>query len=261
MWSGKYYSLLTSVFVHANLVHLGFDLLWLYALGAALEDTLHPAAWLLFFTASGMVGAGCELAVTGTTAIGASGVDYAMFGLMWAGRHEVPRWRSIATRTNLNYLLIWGVLCVVATLTHVMAIGNAAHGGGFLLGLACGWLFIARRRQAVAVASLAGLAALTICSALWLPWSGDWTEWKGDQAVRTGRLNEALYWYRRSLRLGQSPLDVLPRIAEVHRELGDTAGERRAIAEWFRLQLSAQKRQASAAARRKPTAPDELDNP
>ncbi|MGC8666568.1 MAG: rhomboid family intramembrane serine protease [Chthonomonadales bacterium] len=261
VWSGRYYSLLTSVFVHANLIHLAFDLLWLYALGTALEETMHPLAWLLFFVAAGIVGGGCELALTGHTAIGASGVDYAMFGLMWAGRRQVPRWRAIATPTNLNYLLIWGALCVVATLTHLMAIGNAAHAGGFLLGIAAGWLFIARRRRIVAALSLAGLLALTACSLFWMPWSGDWTEWKGDQAMLTGNLNQALRWYRRSIRMGQDPLRVLPKIADVQEQLGDHAGAGRTVVDWYRLQQARLQRAPRAAAQRKPSAPDELDEP
>ncbi len=261
VWDGRYYSLLTSVFVHANLIHLGFDLLWLYALGSALEETLHPLAWLLFFVASGVVGGGCELALTGHTAIGASGVDYAMFGLMWAGRRQVPRWQSIATPTNLKYLLIWGALCVVATITHLMAIGNAAHAGGFLLGLSAGWLFIAKRRHIAASLSMAGLFALTVCSVWWMPWSGNWTEWKGDEAHQLGHLREALTWYRRSIRLGQDPLEVLPRIAGIQQELGDYAGAGKTMLDWFRVQQSRQQKAAHANARRTPTAPDELDQP
>src|SRR5579871_1153795 len=37
VWDGKYYGLLTSFFIHANLMHLLFNMLWLVRLGRVME--------------------------------------------------------------------------------------------------------------------------------------------------------------------------------------------------------------------------------
>src|SRR5437016_11177036 len=91
IWDGRYSSLFTDVFVHAGAIggipwHLVFNLVYLIALGRILEETIHPALWMCFFVAAGVASSGAELALSGHNAIGVSGIIYAMFGLMWAGR-------------------------------------------------------------------------------------------------------------------------------------------------------------------------------
>src|SRR2546421_2048013 len=67
IWEGRYYSLFTSVFIHGSILHLGFNMIWLLRLGAVLEQTMNPLAWVGFFIASAIVGSCAELAVTGHT--------------------------------------------------------------------------------------------------------------------------------------------------------------------------------------------------
>src|SRR5437868_4552242 len=102
IWSGNWSTLFTGVFVHATAGngipwHLIFNMLYFVLLGRILEATLTPVRWLLFFVVSAIVSSGVELAFSSQTAIGASGVVYAMFGLMWAGRYEHPIWAAVAT--------------------------------------------------------------------------------------------------------------------------------------------------------------------
>src|SRR5258707_13914063 len=118
IWSGNWSTLFTGVFVHATAGngipwHLIFNMLYFVLLGRVLEATLTPIRWLLFFMVSGIVSSGAELAFSSQNAIGASGVVYAMFGLMWAGRYEHPVWALIATPKTFKILIAWGLLCVV----------------------------------------------------------------------------------------------------------------------------------------------------
>jgi membrane associated rhomboid family serine protease len=212
IWNGSYRGMFTAVFVHGSpsslgitAVHLGFNLLWLYGLGCVLEDTLSRWQWGLFFCASAVIASGAEIALSSQTAIGASGVIYSMFGLMWAGRRQVPLWREVATRSHMLQLIGWGLFFVVATVFLRWHVANAAHAGGFLFGLAAGWLFVAKRRRVVSAFILAALVALTVMSATWMPWSGSWTEWKGQQEAQHRHYNTAIYWFTRSLRLGNDP--------------------------------------------------------
>jgi membrane associated rhomboid family serine protease len=205
IWSGHYIGLFTSVFVHVGLLHLLFDMYWLVRLGRVLEQTLHPLVYALFFLIATVVSSGAQIALSSVIGVGASGIGYAMFGLLWAGRARYPTWRTVATRENLNLFIIWGIFCVITTWAHVMDIGNAAHGGGFLFGLAVGYLFCAPRRRLIWALPLAGLVALTILAVTWMPWSGYWTFWKGSEEFKQGRYHAAVAWYQRSLKLGADP--------------------------------------------------------
>ena len=146
IWDGAYFGLLTTFFAHGGPVHLIFNMMWLVQLGREMEAVLSPIEYFLFLAVSAFVSMGCELAVIGHGGIGASGVVYAMFGLMWVGKAKYPSWSAVANRQNLNVFLIWGVACIFTTITKIMPVANVAHFSGLLFGMAVGWLWLAPRR-------------------------------------------------------------------------------------------------------------------
>ncbi len=135
IWDGKYWALITAMFPHVDILHIAFNMIWIWRLGAAIEKELHPVAYLLFIVSAAVIGAGVDLCISGQTGIGMSGVGYAMFGLMWAGRGSFTSWRGLATRDNLTLFIGWGVLCIITTYLNIMPVGNGAHAGGFVFGL------------------------------------------------------------------------------------------------------------------------------
>ena len=90
VWDGASWGLVTSVFVHLAIWHLAFNLYWLWILGRILETTIGSTRWLAFFVASAIVSSAAQLAVSGATGIGLSGVIYAVFGFMWVGQRAYP---------------------------------------------------------------------------------------------------------------------------------------------------------------------------
>ena len=84
IWSGNYFLLLTSVFVHLSLPHIVFNMIWFYQLGSTMEKSLGSVNFLLFFLISGLVSSGAQLAIEGNPGAGASGVVYALFALGFA---------------------------------------------------------------------------------------------------------------------------------------------------------------------------------
>ena len=160
------WGLLTKIFIHGSPIHLLFNVIWLYQLGRILESTLSPLVYLAFIVGAAAVGGGCEVLISGQTGTGLSGVVYAMFALMWAGRGLYPAWAAVATRNNLRYFILWGLFCVGATLLHFLNVASGAHGGGFLFGLSIGFLFFVPRRRWVWAAPLVLLVGVTIFSAI-----------------------------------------------------------------------------------------------
>lgn len=160
------WGLLTTIFIHGSWLHLAFNMLWLFQLGRLLENTLSPLIYLAFIVGAAAVGSACQVLISGQTGIGMSGVVYAMFALMWAGRGLYPAWGAVATRDNLRYFVLWGLFCVVATWLHFFNVANGAHGGGFLFGLCIGFLFFVPRRRWVWAVPLALLAGVTVFSVI-----------------------------------------------------------------------------------------------
>ena len=234
IWEGRYSSLFTDVFVHAGAQsgipwHLLFNLLYLVLLGRILEETIHPALWMLFFVASGVALSGAELAFSGHNAIGVSGVIYAMFGLMWAGRYENRTWAQIATPKTFRILIAWGILCVIISYFGILNIANYSHAAGLLFGLAVGWLFVAKRRTPLAVLILASLWIVMLLAITWLPWSPAWLLWRGDVALRNRDFATALRSYNRSLERGENSRVLKDRIRTAAALVQDRTAAQRAI--------------------------------
>jgi GlpG protein len=202
IWDGRYYALLTSFFVHGGIAHILFNMLWLWRLGNIVETSIPLWKYLLFMVGAAFVGSCCEIAVSGQTGVGASGVVYAIFGLMWAGRGAFTSWRQVATRDNLNIFIGWGVLCIFLTYSHIMPIANGAHWGGFVYGLAIGWLCFAPRRQPVWGIALAALGVVCIMALTWLPWSWEWKWHQGNKEFDRKHYAQAISDYQSSLKLG-----------------------------------------------------------
>jgi membrane associated rhomboid family serine protease len=227
IWSGHYAPLLTSVFLHLSIFHLLFNMIWLARLGPVMEETMNPLAYSLFIVTSAVIGSAAELAWSGQTGSGMSGVVYAMAGLMWAGRSTIVAWRPVMTRYLLNTFLIWGGFCVIATWTGTLPVANAAHFGGLLYGFAVGFLFYSQRKKPLWGVVLAALVAMTIASVTWMPWSARWTSWKGERAQAKRDYPAAIAWYERSMRQDLNGIFALSRISECWRLMSLDAAARK----------------------------------
>lgn len=201
LWDGRFWGLFTCIFMHGDLMHIAFNLYWLWQLGQLIEAEIGgPRYALIVFTAAGLLRGRSR--VVRHNRIGMSGVVYALFGLMWAARGSYPYWQRVATHANLNLFLGWGLFCVFGTYLGFMRIANGAHAAGLLYGLSIGWLFFAPRRRPLWAIPLSLLALLTVLALTWMPWSSHWTFWKGNHDFVNRRYRSAIGWYKRSLSLG-----------------------------------------------------------
>jgi membrane associated rhomboid family serine protease len=131
---GEWYRLVTGGFMHAGLIHLAFNMLALWSLGALLEPALGRLRFGLLFGASLLAGSfGVMLVDPGTFTVGASG---AVFGLMGAA---VAGYR--ARGINIFQTGLGGVLLINLLLTFSWrGISVGGHIGGLVGGLVCGWI-------------------------------------------------------------------------------------------------------------------------
>ena len=80
--NGEYYRLLTGIFLHGSIWHLGFNCYALYSVGSQIENYLGRMKYICIYLFSGIIGSLFSMSFSGTAAsIGASG---AIFGLMGA---------------------------------------------------------------------------------------------------------------------------------------------------------------------------------
>jgi membrane associated rhomboid family serine protease len=132
----QYYRLLTSGFLHDGLLHILFNMVFLYFVGPALESAIGKVNFIAVYFASLLAGSfGALLFSPAVPTVGASG---ALFGLLGA-LVVVAHYRGISIwQSGLGPTLL---INVVFSLT-VSDISIGGHVGGFVGGLICGILYM-----------------------------------------------------------------------------------------------------------------------
>ena len=131
---GQWWRLVTSAFLHGNLMHIGFNMYALWIFGRPLEDAFGPVRFGLTYLAGLLGGSLAVLAFNfGAPTLGASG---AVLGL--AGALAAVLWaRGInITQTSLGFIFLINLGLPLL----VPRISFWGHFGGIAAGFAAGWL-------------------------------------------------------------------------------------------------------------------------
>lgn len=161
---GGWWEIVTSMFTHTDLMHIGFNMVALWFLGPPLERALGRARFLAIYLVSGLAGSALVvwLAQPYSQTIGASG---AIFGLLGALLILVLHHKG-----DVRNLLLWLGLNVAITVLNIQTISWQGHLGGFLGGVAVTYLLVSirgrdrERRQwfAIGAVVLALLASVLV---------------------------------------------------------------------------------------------------
>jgi membrane associated rhomboid family serine protease len=149
---GAWWQLVTVMFTHLQVWHIGFNMLALWALGPMLESAIGRTRFLALYFLSGLAGsaliywAGDQHGQT----VGASG---ALFGLMAALLII-----AIKVKGNVQSILGWIAFNFVITFVAVNYISWQGHVGGFLGGLAIGGAIVYAPRGKRSIYQFAGMA-------------------------------------------------------------------------------------------------------
>jgi membrane associated rhomboid family serine protease len=151
---GEWWRLLTSGFLHANILHVGFNVLLLWLLGASLERQLGFVRFSVLYLAALLSGSlGALLVSPRAATIGASG---AVFGLM--GAHLMIS-RAAGLRARDSGVMGLLVLNLITTFL-IPNISIGGHIGGLAGGLLASWILLAPERGGKVPRRLASTAAL-----------------------------------------------------------------------------------------------------
>ena len=199
IFEGRWWSLITSAFVHVELTHLFFNMYWLYFLGPVIEKEFGALSFIAFIVGTAFVSSGWQLA-TGGSGIGFSGVGYAMIGFGWIARVKYPRLAPYFNDRNAQVFAGWALLCVILTYFKVMHVGNAAHVMGAVVGVLAGLMLV--KKPWLPMIGIVALAVCAIVPVYYNPLSPDWNFYQGIRAHDRKDLGAALRFYHRSIERG-----------------------------------------------------------
>ncbi len=159
----EWFRLITAMFLHGGLLHIGFNMMALLQLGPALEELYGSARYLFVYVLTGSFGFLASAFLGHNNSLGASG---ALLGLVGAILAVTTR-RGGTYMRALRSRLISSVVLLFALGFMGMGIDNYAHFGGLAVGFGLGRLFPDRaaftpgeRRLDNVLGWLAGLAII-----------------------------------------------------------------------------------------------------
>jgi rhomboid protease GluP len=166
---GRWWTLFTAIYLHGNLLHILFNVLWIRQLGPAVEEVYGPARLFVIYSVAGVVGFVVSNALGVPFTIGASGAIFGLLGAMVAyGRRRGGTFGGMVLRQYGQWALVMFILGF-----FMSGVNNLAHAGGFIGGLAAGWvLSLAERRSEtlydhLLAGALAILTVIGFALALW----------------------------------------------------------------------------------------------
>jgi len=164
---GEWYRLLTSGFLHASLLHIGFNMFALYFLGRILEPGIGTPRFVALYFASLFAGSlGALLLDPNALTIGASGAVFGIFGATFViARHR----RIEGLAASIGFVLVLNLAITFGS----SQISVGGHLGGLAAGVLCALFIVAGergmlgpRRLPMELLAMAAIGLFSIASAI-----------------------------------------------------------------------------------------------
>lgn len=166
---GRWWTLLTAIYLHGGALHLLFNLLWIRQLAPAVAEIYGRSRLILIFTAAGVLGFVVSNLVSVPFTLGASGAIFGLLGALVAyGRGRGGVFGTAMLRQYGQWALVLFVLGFL-----MAGVNNYAHAGGFVGGFLMGRVLghderpRERDRFHLMATATTALTALAFALALW----------------------------------------------------------------------------------------------
>jgi membrane associated rhomboid family serine protease len=161
----EYWRLVSAMFLHGGLLHLGVNMYVLWVLGSVIEPAFGSKRFLAIYLIAGLFGSVASYTFSSPNVVGV-GASGAIFGLLGAWvAYNLRRRGSPAAAAQLRWALLWIGINLVIGLT-ISGIDNFAHMGGLVGGLIAGFVAegVSGRRDDVPIqiAGFVGMLLLAI---------------------------------------------------------------------------------------------------
>lgn len=142
---GQAWRLVTPILIHFGIVHLVFNMMWLYDLGGMIEGRWRSRHFVCLVAAIAIIANAAQFSVNwdfqhgvrtaNVLSGGMSGVVYGLFGYLWVRGRREPSLGMRFNQQTVVLMLGWLVFCMTGMMGYV---GNMAHLTGLIVGMAAG---------------------------------------------------------------------------------------------------------------------------
>ncbi len=135
-YHAQYWRWITACFLHAGILHIGFNMWALYDIGQIVESFYGGAKFLFLYIVTGIFGY-IVSSYFGYVSLGASGAIFGILGVMIA--YGVRRSHTAQGRELRSLAMRWAIYALILAFV-IPHVDNAAHLGGLAAGFVLGML-------------------------------------------------------------------------------------------------------------------------
>lgn len=138
---GQVWRFITAALPHVNIIHLGFNVYWVWTLGTIVEREYRSLRALALYAFLAAASSAMEYAFL-SGGVGLSGVGYGLFGFLWTLSRFHPRYRNALSSKVTQLFVAWFFTCIFLTYARVFSIANIAHLVGAISGGLAGMIAV-----------------------------------------------------------------------------------------------------------------------
>ena len=138
IFNGQLWRLFTPAFVHFGIIHILFNMLWLYQLGSVIEQRQKTMRLAILVIVISVLSNLAQYLWAGPMFGGMSGVVYGLLAYMWVQGKYNP-WAGLGLEQNIAVMmLVWFVICWLGLVGNI---ANMAHTIGLVSGAILGLIY------------------------------------------------------------------------------------------------------------------------
>ncbi|OUR73153.1 hypothetical protein A9Q77_05565 [Marinomonas sp. 42_23_T18] len=140
----QYWRLITPIFIHFSMIHIAFNLLWMWDIGRKVEKVIGSYFYLLLVLLTALLSNYLQYLSTESPLFGGmSGVVYAIIGFAWLVPKLIPHCPSLISKPIMIFLILWLALGYSNVFEQIGMgkMANTAHLIGLVCGLVCAYLY------------------------------------------------------------------------------------------------------------------------
>ncbi|MFK5913126.1 MAG: rhomboid family intramembrane serine protease [Woeseiaceae bacterium] len=135
---GQLWRLFTPIIIHFGIMHIAFNLLWLYQLGSAIEQRQNSRRMLILVIIISVLSNLAQFIWSGPIFGGMSGVVYGLLAYVWAQGKFNPYSGLHLDKNTTLLMMLWFFACWFGLVGNI---ANMAHTIGLVSGIVLGLIY------------------------------------------------------------------------------------------------------------------------
>ena len=204
IYNFQFWGIISNSFVHYEYGNFILNGIGLLLLGSYVERRIGTKNFFLFGLFASTISSAFQLAFSDDAGIGLSGVNYALFGYVFAKTFIDIRFRIVTKNVALVVMLLFIPFCEYMNRFGGWNVATIALFSGFMLGVLLAFYKTAYVKMVQI--SIASLFVLSIVSVVFTPWSAQWNCAKGISWHEKGETEKAKEYYLKAIYFDETSL-------------------------------------------------------